>query len=73
MQHKYNLDVTFNLNSLTYKRYQEHDNKILYICKDSNHLPNILKQIPTLIQKRVLYLFSCETILMNQKKYTKNL
>ena len=37
------LDVSLNLNNSNYKRYHKPDNEILYIHKDSNHPPSILK------------------------------
>ena len=41
------LDVTFNLNDDgTYWPYQKPDNIIQYIHVESNHPPNIIKQIP---------------------------
>ena len=52
------LDVSLNLNNLNYKPYENPDNEILYIHKDSNHQPSILKQIPTSIEKRISTLSS---------------
>ena len=40
------LDVTFNLNDGTYQPYQNPANILQYIHVESNHLPNIIKQIP---------------------------
>ena len=37
------LDVSLSFNNLNYKPYHKPDNQILYIHKDSNHPPNILK------------------------------
>ena len=46
MQHENSkLFVTFNLNNSTYPLYQKQDNIIQYIHLESNHLPNIIKQI----------------------------
>ena len=39
------LHVTFNLNDDTYLPYQKPDNIIQYIQVESNHPPNIIKQI----------------------------
>ena len=39
------LDITFNLNDGTYLPYQKPDNIIQYIHVESNHPPNIIKQI----------------------------
>ena len=45
------LDVTFNVNDGTYRPYQKPDNIIHYIHIESNHPPNIVKQIPKTIEK----------------------
>ena len=62
------LDVSLNLNNSNYKPYQKPDNEILYIHKDSNHPPSILKQIPISIQKRISTLSSNETIFNESKE-----
>ena len=56
------LHVTFNLNDGTYRPYQKPDNIIQYIFVESNHLPNIIKQIPKTIEKRFSQLASNEEI-----------
>ena len=56
------LDVTFNLNDGTYRPYQKPDNIILCIHVESNHPPNIIKQIPKTIEKRLSQLSSNEEI-----------
>ena len=55
-------DVSLNLNNSNCKLYHKPDNEILYIHKDSNRWPNILKQIPTSTEKRISTLSSNETI-----------
>ena len=47
------LDVTFDLLNEIYKPYRKPNNKPLYINKHSNHPPNILKQLPKAIEKRI--------------------
>ena len=47
------LDVTFDLLNEIYKPYRKPNNKPLYINKHSNHPPNILKQLPKSIEKRI--------------------
>ena len=47
------LDVTFDLNSSTYKPFRKPSDKLLYIHKDSSHPPNILKQLPSMIAERL--------------------
>ena len=56
------LDVTFNLNDSTYRPYQKPDNIIQYIHVESNHLPNIIMQIPKTIEKHLSQLSSSEEI-----------
>ena len=45
------LDVTFNFNNGPYRPYQKPNNIIQYIHVESNHPPNIIKQIPKTTQK----------------------
>ena len=47
------LDITLNLKDGTYKPYQKPDNTLTYIHTESNHPPNIIKQIPKTIEKRL--------------------
>ena len=56
------LDVTFNLNNGTYRPYQKQNNIIQYMHVESNHPPNIIKQIPKRIEKRFSQLSSSEEI-----------
>ena len=56
------LDVTFNLNDGTYQPYQKTDNIIQCIHVESNHPPNIIKQIPKTIEKRLSQLSFNEEI-----------
>ena len=44
------LDVTFHLKDGTYKPYHKPDHKISYINVQSNHPPNIIKQLPKTIK-----------------------
>ena len=56
------LDVTSNLNDGTYRYYQTPSNIIQYIHVESNHPPNIIKQIPKTIEKRLSQFSSDEDI-----------
>ena len=47
------LDVTFDLYNNLYKLYRKPKNKPIYINKQSNHPPNVLKQLPKSITKRI--------------------
>ena len=46
-------DITLNLLDGTYKPYQEPENTLQYIHKESNHPPYIIKQIPITIETRL--------------------
>ena len=56
------LDVTFNLNDGTYRPYQKPDKTMQYIHVESNHPPNIIKQVSKTIEKRLSQLSSNEEI-----------
>ena len=56
------LDVTFNLDKNIYKYYRKPNNSPIYINKNSNHLPNILKQLPKSIAKRISETSSSEDL-----------
>lgn len=54
------LDVTLDLNKGNYKPYMKPNNKIVYVHRDSNHPPNIIKNIPLSINKRLSEISSDE-------------
>ena len=47
------LDITMDLRAEIYKPYMKPNNTPLYVHKDSNHPPNIIKNIPESINKRL--------------------
>ena len=47
------LDASFDLNQSVYKPYRKPNNNPIYIDNNSNHPPNILKQLPKSIVKRI--------------------
>ena len=47
------LDATFNLRTNTYRPYRKPNNTPSYIHMSSNHPPEILKRLPTLISELV--------------------
>ena len=55
------MDISLNSNNWNYNPYYKPDNQIVHIHKDSNHPPNIIKQIPKLIEKRISTISSNET------------
>jgi hypothetical protein len=52
------LDVTLNLTNESYKPYRKPNNDPLYIHKESNHPPSIIKQLPAAINRRIASLSS---------------
>ena len=47
------LDATFNLSNGTYKPYKKPNDTLLYINTSSNHPPQVIKQLPSLIADRL--------------------
>ena len=56
------LDVEFNLNKNTFSPYIKPNNKPLYVNAKSNHPPNITKNIPLAVNKRLSEISSNEEI-----------
>lgn len=56
------LDVTLNLNDGSYRPYNKPNNTPSYVHSKSNHPPNILKNIPESINKRLSEISSNEKI-----------
>ena len=56
------LDVKFNLNNETYMPFRKPNDHPVYIHSESNHPPNIKKEIPRMISKRVSELSSNEQV-----------
>ena len=61
------LDVTFNLNDGSFKPYHKPYSNIQYINTRSNYPPNIIRQIPKTIEKRLSEHSSYE-IIFNEAK-----
>ena len=47
------LDITFDLHSETYKPYKKPNDKLMYINTSSNHPPQVIKQLPDSLSKRL--------------------
>ena len=56
------LDVTFDLTNGSYKPYIKPNNKILYVHRQSNHPPALLKNIPLNINKRLTNISSSKEV-----------
>ena len=59
------LDVQFDVIKGTYQPYRKPDNTPVYINKDFNHPPSILKQLPQAIAKRISDISSNKEIFKN--------
>ena len=55
------LDVSSNLNTGKYFPFKKQNNTPLYIHSKSNHPPSIIKQLPSMTNKRISSLSSDET------------
>ena len=62
------LDVTLNLITNAYNPYTKPGNQPIYVNAKSNHPPNVIKEIPTMINKRLYKLSSNETEFNNNKE-----
>ena len=63
------LDVRFDFINNTYRRFSKANNEPVYIHKQSNHRPNILKGLPKSINKRLSDI-SCDENIFNNAKLT---
>ena len=63
------LDVTLNLNNGTIKPFRKPDDETNYIHSESDHPPNILRQIPISVENRLSSLSSSEEIFNQSKGY----
>ena len=62
------LDITLNLKDSSYKPYKKPNDKLLYINTESNHPPNIIKDIPISVNKRLNQNSSSKEIFNESKK-----
>ena len=61
------LDIQFNLLNGTFKPYRKPNNDPIYVHKDSNHLPQVLKELPKTIGKRISTISSSREIFESSK------
>ena len=62
------LDISMDLRNNIYKPYMKENNEPLYVHKDSNHPPNIIKNIPKNINKRICSISSSEATFNSAKE-----
>ena len=63
------LDVTLNLADGTYKSYRKPNDTPLYVHIESNHPPIIKKNLPSMINKRIMDISSNEKVFNESKDY----
>ena len=63
------LDITLNLNDGTFKPFRKADEETNYINSESDHPPNIIKQLPISVEKRLSNLSSSKEIFDESKGY----
>ena len=63
------LDVTLNLKDDTFRPYHKPNDQIQYIHTESNHPPNIIKQIPASIENCLSNLSSTEILFKESTKH----
>ena len=56
------LDVILDLENRSYRPFRKPNDRPLYINVNSNHPPNIIKQLPKMIEQRLTYLSSSREI-----------
>ena len=56
------MDVTFNINNNTFEIYRKPNDKPLYINRNSNHPPHVLKNVPISINKRLVNISANEEL-----------
>ena len=61
------LDVTLNLEDGSFRPYHKPDDETSYIHAESDHPPNIIKQLPRAVEKRISDLSSTEEIFEESK------
>ena len=66
------LDIQFNLLNGTFKPYRKPNNDPIYVHKDSNHPPQVLKELPKTIGKRISTISSSREIFESSKIEYKN-
>ena len=56
------LDATFNLNSGLYKPYKKPSDQLLYVTTSSDHPPQVIKQLPNSINRKLIENSSNKTV-----------
>ena len=64
----YFLDITFNLNNGAYRPYKKPKESLLYLYKSSNHPPQVINQLPKIINEQ-LFRNCCNEEVFKSSKY----
>ena len=63
------LEVSLDLNTGTFKPYRKPNDETIYVNAESNHPPNIIKQLPISIERRLCKLSCNEEIFQEASKH----
>ena len=63
------LDITLNLRDMSYKPYHKPNDHLIYINTKSNHPPNIIKNLPKMIETRLSRISSSKEVFNEAKAY----
>ena len=63
------LDITLNLRDMSYKPYHKPNDRRIYINTKSNHPPNIIKNLPKMIETRLSRISSNKEVFNESKNY----
>ena len=61
------LDIQFNLLNGTFKSYRKPNNDPIYVHKDSNHPPQVLKELPKTVSEQISTISSSKEIFESSK------
>ena len=66
------LDIEFDLVKSSYRPFRKKNDQPVYINKDSNHPPSVIKMLPKMIQKRISVLSCTKEIFDEEAPYYQN-
>ena len=66
------LDIEFCLEDSTYRPFRKKNDHPVYVHKESNHPPNVIKMLPKMIQKRISALSYSKEIFDEEAPYYQN-
>ena len=66
------LDITLNLREMSYKPYHKPNDRLIYINTKCNHPPNIIRNLPKMIETRLSRISSNKEGFNESKNYNNN-